>query len=711
MAKPRPVADIRDAQIIKHHRAFLLSDRSGDIPEENEAALGFYVQDTRFLSRLELSVDELHPIILHSSIERNYSQIVELAFPVTVTEPSGFEYQENISVSRSRVLAGSLIEQIEVSQYATARRPVRLALDFDADFVDLFEVRGWTRTQAHAGQVQPPQVDTNQATLGSRGADGVVRTITIRFSPAPDELSANRAVFELDLAHGERFGLTVELTPAVGSESAARRPFGEARQDLEHAYTQWRKRCTRFRTGNLPLSRFLDRSIVDLRMLLSGDPSEEPTVDAGVPWFSTLFGRDALITAYECLGVNPDMAWWVLRALAARQGTKEDEWREEEPGKILHEVRVGELAGAGEIPHTPYFGSIDATPLWLVVLTYAYSWTGDIESVRSLWPNALAALAWIDRYGDMDGDGYVEYQKRSPKGLDNQGWKDSWNGVVHPDGTLARGPIALVEVQGYVYQAKSRLARLATDLGDPELSSRLEREAAELKERFNRDFWLESEGYFAFALDGDKKPVPTITSNPGHCLWSRIVDQEKAARVAGKLMTPALSSGWGVRTLATRQQAFDPLGYHTGTVWPHDNALIAHGLKLYGFDEEAMKVIDQLSHAGAYFSLARYPELFCGFSREDVPAPVWYPVACRPQAWSTGAPLMMLRSYGGLVADAPSGVLSITRPQLPSWLDRIEILGMRVGSARVDVTFTSRDGVTATQVPRKDGDLDVLIRQ
>jgi glycogen debranching enzyme len=711
MAKPRPVADIRDAQVIKHDRAFFLSDRGGGIPEDNQAALGFYVQDTRFLSRLELGVDDLRPIVLHSSIERNYSQIVELAFPVTATDPAGFEYPENISVSRSRVLAGSLIEQIEVSQYAASRRPIRLALDFDADFLDLFEVRGWTRTRAHGGQIQPPQVDTNQVTLGYRGADGVVRTTTIRFSPAPDELSANRAVFDLDLAHGERFGLTVEITPSVGTEAAARRPFVEARQYLEQSYTQWRKRCTRFRTTSLPMTRFLDRSILDLRMLLSGDLSEEPTIDAGVPWFSTLFARDALITAYECLGVNPDLAWWVLRALAARQGTSEDEWREEEPGKILHEVRMGELAGAGEIPHTPYYGSVDATPLWLVMLTYAYTWTGDLDAVRALWPNALAALAWIDRFGDLDGDGYVEYRRRSPKGLDNQGWKDSWNGVVYPDGSLVRGPIALVEVQGYVYQAKSRLARLASDLGDQELASRLESQAAELKDRFNRDFWLESEGYFALALDGDKRPVPTITSNPGHCLWSRIVDQDKAARVATRLLSPALSSGWGIRTLAAKQQAFDPLGYHTGTVWPHDNALIAHGLKLYGLDAEAMKVIDQLSQAGAYFSLARYPELFCGFTREDVPAPVWYPVACRPQAWSTGAPLLMLRSYCGLMADAPGGVLSITRPHLPSWLDRLEILGMRVGAARVDLAFSSRDGVTATQVPRKEGEIEVLIRQ
>jgi glycogen debranching enzyme len=396
--------------------------------------------------------------------------------------------------------------------------------------------------------------------------------------------------------------------------------------------------------------------------------------------------------------------------LANLQGTVLDDWRDEEPGKILHEVRVGELAGAGEIPQTPYYGSVDATPLWLVLLGYAYAWSGDLEHVRALWPNALAALEWIDRYGDLDGDGYVEYQKRSPRGLDNHGWKDSWNGIVRPDGTRPEGPIALVEVQGYVYQAKVRMARVARDLGEGDLADRLEREAAELKERFNRDFWMEGEGYFALALDGDKNQVTTITSNPGHCMWSGIVDEAKASRVVRRLLGPGLSCGWGIRTLASKQVPYDPLGYHTGTVWPHDNALIAHGLRSYGFDAEATRLIDQLMLAGGHFPMARFPELFCGFSRDDVPQPVEYPVACRPQAWSTGAPLLMVRSFTGMTADAPNGKLYIVRPRLPDWLERCEIVGMRVGSARVDVTFGSRDGVTATQVPRKEGDIEVLIR-
>jgi glycogen debranching enzyme len=711
MPKPAPVTDIRDVQVIKHDRAFFLSDRFGDVPEQNQSALGLYYRDTRFLSRLELSVNDIRPLLLHSSTERNYWQIVELAFPMPVIDPLGFESQENVSVSRHRVIADSLLEQVGIANYGVEDHAVRLKIEFDADFLDLFEVRGWERKVAQPGQFQPPKVGRNQVEFGYRGADGVARTTIIRFSPAPELLTAGEATFEFTLGHNERAAVAVEVTPTVGDSAPPRRTvFREARDQLEREYAQWRKRCTRFRTSKGELTAFLDRAVLDLRMLMSRDDRGDRYIDAGVPWFSALFGRDSLITAYQCLSMNPELAWTVLRGLAEQQGTTEDDWREEEPGKILHERRVGELAGADEVPQTPYYGSIDATPLWLVLLSYAYTWTGDLQAVRALWPNALKALEWIDRYGDRDGDGYVEYVKRSPRGLDNQGWKDSWNGVVHADGTLAKPPIALVEVQGYVYQAKSRVARLARDLGDQDLARRLEREAAELKERFNRDFWMESEGYYALALDANKQQVATITSNPGHGLWSGIIDQAKAARVVRRLLSPGLSSGWGIRTLASKQGPYDPLGYHTGTVWPHDNALIAHGMRLYGFDQESMRVIDQLIMAGAHFPMARFPELYCGFSREDVPLPVEYPVACRPQAWASGAPLLMLRSYAGMTADAPDGKLYIVRPQLPVWLDGFEIVGMRVGQARVDLTFSMRDGVTATQVPRKEGDIEVLIR-
>src|SRR5436309_3176821 len=401
MAKPPAVTDNRDVQVIKHDRAFFLSDRFGDVPEENQAALGLYCRDTRFLSRLELTVNELRPLLLHSSTERNYWQVVELAYPITVVDPTGFESQQNVSVSRSRLIGDSLLERILVANYGSESHGVRVKLEFDSDFLDVFEVRGYGRRNVQPGQAQPPVVGRNQVRFGYLGADGVSRTTTIRFSPAPDELAANTAVFELVLAHGERAEVILEITPEIGDVAPTRQGIREVRVRLERQYAQWRRRCTRFRAANTQLTRFLDRAILDLRMLLSEDDQGRPYLDAGVPWFSALFGRDSLITAYECLGVNPELAWGVLRGLANLQGTVHDDWRDEEPGKILHEVRVGELARSGEIPHTPYYGTVDATPLWLVLLTYAYTWTGDMEAVRALWPNALAALEWIDRHGDL----------------------------------------------------------------------------------------------------------------------------------------------------------------------------------------------------------------------------------------------------------------------------------------------------------------------
>ena len=709
MAETPAAVDIRDVQVIKDNRTFFLSDRYGDVPRGNTAALGLYHMDTRFLSALEITVNDLKPLLLHSSTERNYSQIVELSYPFQMVDPRGMERKENVSLQRFRVLSGALFERVRIRNFGSRIHRFTLRVDFDADFQDIFEVRGIVRERR--GQMQPPRVDRNRVVLSHRGRDGTVRTTTLRFSPAPDEIDSEHAVFEVEVEDGGAAEIAVEVVPEVGSSPSSRRSMNDAEERLVRDYNGWRKRCTRFKTSHPQLSSFLDRAVLDLRMLTSTDEQGTEYLDAGVPWYSALFGRDALITAYQALGVNPQLAWGTLRGLAALQGKEKDDWREEEPGKILHEVRVGELARAGEIPQTPYYGSIDSTPLWLITLHGAYRWTGDTDAVRELWPNVLAALRWIDEYGDLDGDGYLEYERRSEGGLDNQGWKDSHDAIAFPGGELAKGPIALVEVQGYVFQAKRDIARVARDIGETELADRLAREADELRERFNRDFWMEKEGYFCLALDGDKRQVPSLTSNPGHALWSRIVDEDKASKVIHKLLSSQLSSGWGIRTFSNRHRAFDPIGYHTGTVWPHDNSLIAHGMKRYGFDHEARKVLDQLAVAGAFFPLARFPELFCGFSAEDVPVPVQYPVACRPQAWASGAPLLMLRSYGGLSADAPNNRLLIVRPKLPAWLDRVEILGMRVGGSRIDLVFTSNDGVTATEVPRKEGDIEILIRQ
>jgi glycogen debranching enzyme len=703
-AAPPPPLDIRDVQTIKHDRVFLLSDRFGDIQEGNTAALGLYFRDTRFLCQYELLIDGVRPLFLHCEADRNYSMIVETTLPSSRVDPAGVEKRENVGISRQRWLEDGLREIIKVSNFGAERRRVRLDVSFDADFRDLFEVRGFTR--AKSGTMREPEISKYGVTLSYEGLDDCVRTLEARFDPAPKKLTASDARYDLLLEPQTSISVEVSFSPRVGDM----RPVVATLNDLEHEYSSWRKKCTRFRASNGQLQMYLERAVLDLRMMQTDCGDGTASFDAGVPWFSTLFGRDALITAYQALTVGPDLAKGTLKRLAELQGEKVDEWRDEEPGKIMHEIRSGELAATGEIPHTPYYGTIDATPLWLVLYGAVFLWTGDREFAETYWPNALRCLEWIDRYGDADGDGYVEYKKKSAGGLDNQGWKDSRDGIVHADGTLPDPAIALCEVQGYVYDGKMRTAKVARALGHENVAGELEEQARKLKERFNTDFWMPEAGFYAVALDGSKDQVRSITSNPGHCLWSRIIDESKAARVVRTLLSDDLSSGWGVRTLSKSNPAYDPIGYHTGSVWPHDNSIIAHGVKFYGMDHEANQLIDQISVAGAFFPGGRFPELFCGFSREEVPRPVEYPVACRPQAWSTGAPLLMVRSYAGINADAPNNTLSIVRPMLPPWLERSELIGLRVANTRLDLAVTTHDNATGVQVLRKDGDLEILIR-
>ena len=699
---PGPV-DIRDVQTIKHDRVFMLCDRYGDMPKGNAAALGLYYRDTRFLSHYELVVDGMRPTYLHSEVDRNYSMLVETTLPVTSVDPTGVESKKNISISRHRWLEHGMHETIKIQNFGAQTRKIRIELEFGADFLDLFEVRGFHRKER--GTMLEPVLADGTVTFVYEGLDGVRREFEVGFEPHPKRLTPRMATFDFKLAPQSITSVDVSFLPRVGSDE----PLHTSHADLERDYSSWRRTCTRFRASNPQLQLYLDRAVLDLRMMQT-DLDGTPAIDAGVPWFSTLFGRDSLITAYQALGVNPELAKGTLTKLAEFQGSKVDEWREEEPGKILHEIRYGELAATGEIPHTPYYGSIDATPLWLLIYGRVWMWTADREFAERLWPHVERALEWIDTYGDSDGDGYVEYQKRSEQGLDNQGWKDSHDGIVHADGTLPKPSIALVEVQGYVYDAWRQVAHVAAAIGHADVAAELEQKAEKLKQRFNEDFWMPDLGYYAVALDGNKEQVRSITSNPGHGLWSRIIDEARAGRVVRRLLAPDMSSGWGIRTLSQKNPAYDPIGYHTGTVWPHDNSLIAHGMKLMGYDDAANKVIDQLSMAGGYFPAGRFPELFCGFARDDVPVPVEYPVACRPQAWATGATMLMVRSYGGISADAPAKTLYIVRPTLPFWLSRQDIIDLRVGGGRLDLAFHSHEGVTGAQVLRKDGDLDVLIR-
>jgi glycogen debranching enzyme len=429
-----------------------------------------------------------------------------------------------------------------------------------------------------------------------------------------------------------------------------------------------------------------------------------------VPWFATLFGRDAIITSLQLLAFRPQLAVETLDVLAARQATTRDDWHDAEPGKILHELRNSEMVRAGELPFSPYYGTIDATPLFLVLLGATWDWTGDRGLLDRLWPHALAALEWIDRWGDADGDGFVEYGRRSSGGLYNQGWKDSGDAIRDRRGVVAQPSIALAEVQGYVYDARVRMAALARIRGEDALAARLEADASALRERFESAFWIPDQSYYAMALDGEKRPADALGSNAGHCLWSGIVDAGRAAAVGECLLGPGLFSGWGVRTYAADQPGFNPIGYHTGSVWPHDTAIAAAGLKRYGLHEEANQLVGAVFEASQHFPDDRLPELFCGFDRAATGTPVPYPVACSPQAWAAGSAFLMLQTMLGLTAHADRRELELVRPHLPTWLGRVTLTNVRVGDAAVDLLFHRWRGTTSAEVLRKVGDVSVTIR-
>ncbi|HEX9634061.1 MAG TPA: amylo-alpha-1,6-glucosidase, partial [Candidatus Limnocylindria bacterium] len=587
------------------------------------------------------------------------------------------------------------------------REPVTfpISLRFVADFADIFEVRGMVRRRR--GRFLPAKASGSEVLLRYAGLDRVVRRTRISFSITPDQISHHEAVFRVRLPPTRATSIDITISCESGDRHLRPLAVDEALERARRQVPAMVAEGARISTSNALFNEWMDRSAADLAMLTTVTP-EGRYPYAGVPWFSTQFGRDGLITALQHLWIDPTLARGVLEYLATYQATERDPSHDAEPGKILHEVRTGEMAALGEVPFGRYYGSHDATPLF-VMLTAAY-WrrTGDSATVTRLWPHVERALRWMDTDGDPDGDGFLDYRRRTGHGLVQQGWKDSWDSIFHVDGELAAPPIALSEIQGYVYAAKVGAAELAVVLGHQERAAELRTQAAELRNRFDSAFWLEEMSTYALALDGDRQPCSVRTSNAGHALLTGIAPPERAARVAETLMADASYSGWGVRTVAAGEARYNPMSYHNGSIWPHDNALIALGLARYGFHDAAARIFSGLFDASRHFDLARLPELFCGFTRRAGEGPTRYPVACSPQAWSAGAIFMLLQATLGLEVDALAGQVRFHHARLPEFLDRVSIEGLRVGTATIDLALQRQPQGVGINVLRREGPIEVV---
>ncbi|HSE48725.1 MAG TPA: amylo-alpha-1,6-glucosidase [Terriglobales bacterium] len=686
-------------------KTFLSTVVSGEILPAGAPDVGFFHDDTRFLSHLELRVGGQRTIVLSSSTEKSFASQIELTTG-NIQLRDSWELPENtIHIRREQLLASDVFfDQISFDNFNLNEAQFDVEIAFDADFVDVFQVRGCGRDRA--GQHYRPVVEGNALLFFYRGLDGLTRQTRIEMSPAPVRIDGKTAHWTLQLPPLRRSELRLTVTPLVerAPSRAARRPdFTASLRARREAFQQWENASTTFDSSNEVFDAALRTGISDFHALQIPDGNEH-IIAAGIPWFATVFGRDSIIAAYQVLSLNPALAANTLRVLARYQGRELNDWLDEEPGKILHELRGGEMTRSGEMPFGPYYGSVDATPLFLILLSETFNWTADEGLVKDLLPAAYRALDWIDKYGDLDGDGFVEYLRRSPKGLANQGWKDSWDANMHRDGRVARPPIALAEVQGYVYDAKYRMASLLRSFGDSATADRLKREAAEMAKRFDKAFWVPSRGFYAMALDNEKKPLEVIASNVGQLLFTRIIPKERARTVAGRLMQEDMFSGWGWRTMSRDEKIFNPLSYHRGSVWPHDNSLIAHGMALNELRQPAAHCLTTLFQAAVKFRDYRLPELFCGVQRREFDDPVHYPVSCSPQAWASGAIFLMLASVLGIRPSAPKKELNIVNPMLPDWLDWLRLRNLRVGKSRVGLDFTRRGDRTFCNVVELEGE-------
>ncbi|QDV68300.1 alpha-glucosidase [Rosistilla carotiformis] len=702
-----------DIQVLKQGDTFAIFDRLGEVGTAGESEQGLYHLGTRFLSNWELLINNKRPLLLNSTMkEDNSSLVVQMTTP-ELPQIGHVLPQGTLHVFRSMLLdGGGFYEHLRLKNYS--RCPIELTIEyrFDADFRDIFEVRGERREKR--GELLPPEIVDSIVKLAYRGLDDQQRHVSLAFEGEIESIDRHRCILRVRLDGGGETTLHAMAECRTERPGHVKKPETPPRNHAE-AVAGWTSRIreteserTEIFTSNEEFNGWLNRSNADLDMLIS-DTIYGRYPYAGVPWFATPFGRDGIITALETLWVRPKLSRGVLSFLAATQATEVDPLVESEPGKIVHEMRDGEMATLGEVPFKRYYGTVDATPLFVVLAGQYFRRSGDRGFIEFIWPNIRRAIAWIDDYGDVDGDGFVEYQSHNDRGLTHQCWKDSNDSIFHSDGRAAGGAIAASEVQGYVYQAKLLAAELAEVMDDDAWAGELRQQADELKLKFNEAFWVHSLGTYAIALDGDKQPCEVRNSNAGHLLYSGIVDETHATSVAATLLDPRTFNGWGIRTISDGEVRFNPMSYHNGSVWPHDTAICAAGLARYGFREECARVTTGLFDASLFNDLHRLPELFCGFDRMPGHAPTLYPVACSPQAWATGAVFLLLQSMLGLEFSPTKPQIRFENPRLPDFLNWVRIQNLRVGEGVVDLAFHRHRRDVGMNVERKEGDVQIVV--
>ena len=695
----------RPRHTLKHGDTFIVCDSHGDLGASAGGPDGLFNHDTRFLSNLELLINGTQPLLLGSSIrDDNVSLSVDLTNPDIYRDGHIVLARDTIHIVRTMYVWGDVAHQrINISNHGEGPISFTVSLSYGCDFSDLFEARGLPREKR--GTLLPTTMEGGNITCAYRGLDDLKRSTDLCFEPKPERVTEKSCTYDLALASGE--SRTVFFSAACFGKSAAKpMTFFKGFIDANRYEKSATRNVATVESSNSIFNEIMCRSTADLFMLITDTP-QGPYPYAGTPWYSTTFGRDGIITAIQMLWLDPNVGRGVLSRLAHFQATGYDAPSDAEPGKILHEMRGGEMAELREVPFGLYYGTIDATPLFIVLAGLYFQRTGDLAFIRDLWPAIDRALGWMDTSGDRDADGFLEYFRATDSGLQNQGWKDSFDSVFHADGRLAEGPIALVEVQGYAFVAQRLAATCARSLGFGERATLLDQQATDLAARFEEAFWCEEIGTYAIALDGEKKPCRIRTSNAGQVLWTGICRADRAKIMADALVSPDFFSGWGIRTLAQGEPRYNPMSYHDGSVWPHDNSIIALGMARYGFAAQAERVFEGLFATASYMDLRRLPELFCGFRRRRGAAPTLYPVACSPQAWAAAAPFMLLQASLGLEFNPDQGAICFRNPRLPRFLDQLTIRNIGFNDARVDVDLRRTDDHVSLRVLRNTGAVQV----